>query len=447
MASAQEEYIRYHTDAELLAQAEQNMRQREQAERQQRATQMARAETPAPPQPKPQPPAAPEPAPKPAPEPTPVAPAPTPQPEPAPTIAPQQAPAPKPAAPTPPPAPRTVPAPAAAISTTRNLQLDILWRQPTVDNALAVLRDVTQRDELPQVEAVRILCARRPAGGEQELYVTAFTSVSPFVREAAISALLQAYADESDTWARRLLETRGGRPDDRYEMARIVLRNQAVDAYPLAIEALAEDYTGQTLFDSRHEILQAGPAITGPLTRVALRQKGMPNGFVARRLYRWVQDAGGIREAYYDTFFRNEPETMGVALFRERYGQAARPLLNEALNKVEPEHRPLVQQALADLDNPPVAPVARRQRVQAPAMVYLITYDTSGATHRILTDTPIWPEQSPGDIDSHTATSGSVRQKAIGMSAEQIQQLRQLSPSAVPSVQVDGQGIDRLDMR
>jgi hypothetical protein len=230
-------------------------------------------------------------------------------------------------------------------------------------------------------------------------------------------------------------------------MARIVIRNQAVDAYPLAVQALAEDYTGGALFDSRGDILQAGLPITGPLTRVALRQKGMPNGFVARRLYRWVQNAGGIREAYYDTFFRNEPEAMGVALFRERYGEAARPLLTEARGKVDPAHRSLVEQAIRDLDNPPPAPVTHRQRTQAPAMVYMITYDTSAGTRRILTDTPIWPDQAPGDIDSHAAAGGSVTQKAIGMSVEQIAQLRQLPPSAVPTVKVDDQGIDRLDMR
>ena len=429
LASAQTEYLRYYTPAELLAQVEAEAKQQKE-----------------------QPPA-PAPAPrtvamaKPVPPPAPPAPAvvempavmspPAPAPKPAPTVV-EAKPAPKPRIPV----IKPLPKPQPSVAQLSGLPwIDILFREPTVDNAMAVLKDMTRRDEAAQVEALRILCSRRPANGQQEMFITAFTHVSPFVREVAISALLRAYADTTDAWGRRLLETRGGREEDRYNLARIVIRNKAKEAYPLAIEALGSDFSGGALFHARREILEAGYAIVASLSRLALRQKKTDSGVIARRLYRWLQNAGGIKEAYYDTVNR-APSEYTVILFRERYGETSRPLLEQALVNADSNLAGHIRQALEDLHNPDAALVPKPHR-EYPNMIYMITYNTPSGIKRVLSDTPIWPHQEPGQINEHEG----IHQKAILEKPDSLNTLRNLPSTRVKDIVVDGVHIDQLDMQ
>jgi hypothetical protein len=192
------------------------------------------------------------------------------------------------------------------------------------------------------------------------------------------------------------------------------------------------------------EILEAGHVIVPSLTRLALHQKRTTSGRIARRLYRWIQNAGGIKEAYYDTFGKDASE-YAVVLFRERYGDAAQPLLHQALKKAGPTMAQYIQQALEDLKDPDAA-VKPRERSTA-SRAYLLIYEMNNGKHTILTDTPVWPNQLPGDTQEHRTDRGVIRQKSIGMAPEQLDKLRNLPTTAVPSVRVDGQTIDRLDMQ
>lgn len=456
LAQSQREYLQFYTDAELLAQAEAKASDLSTPQGQARRDQLAMAPKqpvadqlapppPPPPPPTPTPPTPVEVVPEPAPMPEPVQPQPKPAPMPQPAVA-EVTPTPTPPTPKPivvnqiQPAPRPRP---AVVAGAGRPWLDILIRQPSAENATAALKDMTQRDVAAQVEAIRTLCSLRPHGGEQELYITAFTNVSPFVREVGISALLRAYGDSGDAWARRLLETRGGREEDRFDLAQIVIRNGAKDAYPLAIEALGSDFTGGALFEARRDILTAGNDIVPALTRLALRMRRTTSGRIARRLYRWIQRAGSIKEAYYDTF-THDPSEYAVIMFRERYGQEAQPLLRQALGTASPTMAGYINQALQDINNPDAAMKPRPRSTASRA--YLIVYTTPTGAHRILTDTPIWPHQVPGEIEEHATANGTIRQKSIGMKPEQLEKLRNVPATALPSIRVDNQGIDRLDM-
>ena len=346
---------------------------------------------------------------------------------------------PEPVAAEPPPPPESVASEQAAL-------LYALVDKPDADSAMSVLQDLVSTNVMAQVEAVRVLSALRPPRAQHELYVAAFTLPSTFVRERAMGSLLTAFPAGGTDWGPRLLATHGGRPSDRYEVARQVIANKTVASYQLALEVLAEDFSGQAMFDARDAILTAGDPIVVSLTRVALQRKGTPNAFVARRLYRWIQGAGRITEAYYDTF-DNNPSEIGVKLFRERYGKAATPMLEKKLDSADDEMKQYIQDALAEIENPEAPPPTNLRRLRTPNILYLITYKTPDARRRILTDTPIWPNDEPGKIDRHIHGQTSVTQKTIGMKADQLAQLRTLKPTAVPSLRVDNETIDRLDMR
>ena len=441
VAAAQEEYLRFHTDAATLAQAEQNAQES-------REPALATAQGPT------QPPQKPAPAATPVPprvaeaavrQPEPVEETTVRQPEPVEEAAVEQPapPAPVQVAEAPPVA---APEPIEADDDAGDAALHALIGQPDVAGALQVLQDLASKNVLAQVEAVRILSAQRPPEAAHELYIAAFTKPSTFVRERALGALLTAFPDMADDWGRRLLATRGGRPEDRYDVARQVIANQTVSTYRAALDVLAEDYSGAALYAARDAILAAGDPIAMPLMRVALEHKGLPNAFVARRLYRWIQHAGRITEAYYDTFHENTSE-FGVKLFSQRYGQHAKPLLIKALDgETSPQVQDYIKQALADLDNPEATPTPPR-RARAANVLFLITYKTPAASKRILTDTPIWPDAQPGKINHHVHGRRSIRQKTIGMQPQQLAALRQLKPELLPTVKVDGEGIDRLDLR
>ena len=471
LAEAREQYLRFHTDPALLARAERNMQ-----------TDKQPAPAPEPEPTAPPPPAVPEPAPVEAktppaePEPAPVedktppaVPEPAPvedktppaEPEPAPvedkTPPAEPEPAPvedktPPAEPEPAPVedktPPAEPAPVEAdTGTTKAASVVSLVHKPDVATALAALQDMTSNDVMAQVEAIRILSGQRPPNTAHELYVAAFTRTSTFVRERAVSALLTSFPAGGTDWGRRLLATHSGRAEDRYDVARQVIGNRTAAAYQLALEIMAEDHTGEAMFNARREIIAAGDGIVMSLTRVALQHKGLINGFVARRLYRWIQGAGRITEAYYDTFHHN-PSEIGVKLFRERYGQHAKPLLEKALARTESsDMQGYIQQALEDIDNPEAPPPPKLRRLRLANVLYVITYKTPHGRKRILTDTPIWPDDEPGKINRHIEGRSSVTQKTIGMKAEQLATLRTLKPSAVPTLKVDNEPVDRLDMR
>lgn len=436
LARAQEEYLTFHTEADH--------------------SDRAPAEQPAAPvaaQPRPETTGREQPAPA-----VPAAPAPVaevvaePEPAPVETVATEPEPAPKPTpvrAPAPPVQVARAPAepvqPEAEPEDT-DAALLALIAQPDVDAALEALHDLASEDVLAQVEAVRVINAQRPPAAAHELYVAAFTKQSPFVRECAISALLAAFPDMGTDWGRRLLATRSGRPEDRYNVARQVIANKTVVTYPAALAVLAQDYHGQALYDAREAILAAGDPIVMPLMHLALRHKGLPNAFVARRLYRWIQNAGRITEAYYDTFNGN-PSDVGVKLFRDRYGQDAKPLLTKALDQTDDaEMQAHIQQALDELANPAAKPTPRRHR-SAPNVLYLIIYKTSAGEKRILTDTPIWANDEPGKTERHDHGRNWVSQKTIAMKPQQLAALGQLTPELLPTLKVDSQSVDRLDLR
>ena len=383
--------------------------------------------------------------PRPAPAPAePVAATPKHQPAPVETLAAEPGPEPVPAQAV---AARPEPPPAEPDPPATSAQLEALIGEPDVAVALQVLRDLTSTDVLAQAEAVRILAAQRPAEAAHELYVAAFTKRSAFVRERALAALLTAYPDMASDWGQRLLSTRSGRPQDRHHVAQQVIANKSVSAYALALEALGEDYTGEALFEARAAILAAGDPIVPALMRLALQHKGLSNAFVARRLYRWIQRAGRITEAYYDTFESN-PNEFGVKLFRERYGQSAKPLLIKALAATDDQAiQGYIRQALNELADPTVASTPAPRRAATPSVLYLITYGTDAGEKRILTDTPVWPDDQPGRTHRHGHGAGWVAQKTIGMAAQQLAKLRQLQPEALPTLKVDGRPVDRLDLR
>lgn len=400
VGDAREAYLRFHTDADTLAQAERNLRRSHEQRPIGRIAKGPQAVTPVTP-----------PAPKAAPKPL-----------------------------------FDTAEPQADPNATSDL-LEALIASPDVAAATDIIRDSVSTDVLAQVEAVRILSARRPPQAAHELYIAAFTKSSTFVRERALAALLTAYPQVAPGWGRRLLATRTGRPEDRYHVAKEVIANKSVATYPLALEALAGDLSGGALYEARVAIIAAGEPIVQPLMRTAIEHRNQPNGFVARRLYRWIQGAGQITEAYYDSFHRN-PNEYGVQLFRQRYGPEAKTWLTTALGEPRSASiKAFIEQALDELADPDAASGPTTMPPGTPYVLYLIIYHTPSSEKRILTDTPIWPDNQPGKTYRHTHGQSWVSQKTIGIKAEQQTTLRHLKPEKLATLQVDDQPVDQLDLR
>jgi|GEM_PF-5888640 len=312
----------------------------------------------------------------------------------------------------------------------------------SIPDAVAVVTNASKHSLAQVADALRVMAAGSPVGGDQPTYRLATASNVQALRVLAADALLKGYPHARDKWARQLLSDTSQPGAVRAAFATRVIAHGVISQYNKAISVLASDRSGRSLFAARREIIAAGPSIIRPLVGAAVAYRNTRSMFVARRLFRWIENRGKMDEARRDTFEKS-PSAIGIVMFEERFGKQGLKVLKSE-SKVLPTQ---LRQAAADAINRIESGQTFNDLPKGTNRLYLLTYESEGAIVRLLTDKTLMAGQSTRQTVRWADGSSRLSQQAVAFAAAEIAKMRTWKADWPAGLTVAGHVVDLIDLQ
>ncbi|HAI11864.1 MAG TPA: hypothetical protein DCM28_09180 [Phycisphaerales bacterium] len=319
--------------------------------------------------------------------------------------------------------------------------MEQLVQNGTVYDARIVLNQINDANLAMIAQAIRIIIKEAPREGKSDLYDVVRYAKAAAPRAMAIDALLQAYPQNATYSAQKLLQQTRYNRIDRLVVGNRIMQYRINRTYPAAITNLGYDASGKAMFDARRGILAADKAVALNLKNYAARYSTRPASFIARRLYHWIRNDDRIEQAYEDTFVKH-PSELGVIMFRERFGEEALTLLQQAQTSAAKKLQPVITRELAKLSDD-----------ASPALMfgfhklYVIKYTTPQGNFSLLCDQSIWPDQAIDEMYQQSDSTSSFTQQVINVKADELADIKKLPNTWKSGVKVHGIELDTIDLK